>query len=147
MTHSTALSRSASSNMMRALFPPSSHVAGRRLVAAASATLRPVAVLPVNASLATPGWELQGSRAETAVGKAIERMKQVASSNRASVRTEFEAAKSGGPAKGATAQAGSADAGAKTPAHRRGPSPSHSTAALPAAPRTRAAPPPPGPAP
>jgi len=55
MTHSTALSSSASSNMMRQLLPPSSIVAGRRFEIADMATRLPVAVLPVKATLATAG--------------------------------------------------------------------------------------------
>jgi hypothetical protein len=48
----------ASSNMMSADLPPSSSVDGRRLAVAASATRRPVVVLPVKATLAMPGWAL-----------------------------------------------------------------------------------------
>lgn len=61
MAHSTAAGMSASSNTSIALLPPSSMVAGRRLAAAAAYTRRPVAVLPVKATLARPGWALRRS--------------------------------------------------------------------------------------
>ena len=58
-THSTALSMSASSNMIMGLLPPSSMEAGLKFWAAATFTARPVVTLPVKATLATPGWELR----------------------------------------------------------------------------------------
>lgn len=59
MAHSTASATSASSNTISADLPPSSMDVGRRLAAAATFTRRPVSTLPVNATLLTPGWELQ----------------------------------------------------------------------------------------
>lgn len=58
MAHSTALSMSASSNTMSADLPPSSMEAGRRFWVAAWDTARPVAVEPVKAIFAMPGWPL-----------------------------------------------------------------------------------------
>ncbi len=58
MAHSTAFLTSASPNTMSADLPPSSMEAGRRFLAAAKATFRPVTVLPVKATLATPGCSL-----------------------------------------------------------------------------------------
>ncbi len=54
-----AACRSASGNTTCGDLPPSSSVTGLRFSAAATATLRPVAVEPVNATLSTPGWRRQ----------------------------------------------------------------------------------------
>ena len=50
-----AACRSASAKTTCGDLPPSSNVTGLRFSAAATATLRPVAVDPVNATLSTPG--------------------------------------------------------------------------------------------
>ena len=56
-----AASRSASANTMLADLPPSSSEAGTSRRPAASATRRPVAVEPVNATTSTPGWSTSGA--------------------------------------------------------------------------------------
>ena len=63
MAHSTASATSASSKTMSADLPPSSMDVGRRFAAAATFTRRPVATLPVKATLLTPGCELHQHRA------------------------------------------------------------------------------------
>ncbi len=59
MHHSTAFSTSASSKTRRADLPPSSMVVGMPLLAAQAFTFLPLVTLPVKATLANRGSELQ----------------------------------------------------------------------------------------